>query len=355
MFARYDAQRLADFVTRVLEFAKVSEADAALTARVLVAADSRGVDSHGVARLESFYLDPLLSGKVAARPRVQVNEETPVSLALDGGNGLGPPNGDRAMRACIAKARTAGVGFATVRNSNHFGMAAYYPMLALAQDMIGIAMTTGGRRVVPTEGRQALLGTNPISVAIPAGRTRPFVLDMATSVVALGKLEVAARLGRSIPTGWAIDAEGGATNDPVKGMEGALLPLGGEGTARGGHKGYGLALLVEILSGVMSGAPSPPDAPGPNGPLHPPHVGHFFGALRPDLFRPLAEFRVAMDDCLETLRTSPARSGTTRVQVAGDPESETTEERAHQGIPLALTVVESLRRVAAKTHVHWLD
>jgi LDH2 family malate/lactate/ureidoglycolate dehydrogenase len=354
MFARYDAGRLRDFVTGAFRFAGVSEADAELTARVLVAADLRGIDSHGVARLESFYLDPLLSGKIAARPPVRAVDETPVSLVLDGGNGLGPPNGERAMRTCIAKARDAGVAFATVRNTNHFGMAAYYPMLALAEDMIGIAMTTGGRTVVPTHGREVRLGTNPISVAVPAGRGQPFVLDMATSVVAYGKLQVAARLGRSIPAEWALDREGSPTTDPRSGMEGALLPLGGQGTQGGGHKGYGLSLLVEILSGVLAGAPFRRGAFEPDGPLHPPNVGHFFGVLRPDLFRPLAEFKPAMDECLDAMRTCPPAPGATRVQVAGAPEFETAEERGRQGIPLAPPVVESLQRVAAKTHISWL-
>ncbi len=319
-----------------------------------MAADLRGVDSHGVAHLERLYVSPLLAGNIVAQPSPRVIHETPLSLVLDGGNGLGPPNGERAMRACIAKARGLGAGFATVRRTSHFGIAAYYPMLALAEDMIGIALTNAGAKVAPTHSRESLLGTNPLSVAIPAGRARPFVLDMATSVVAYGKLEIAARQGGAIPYGWALDREGVVTTDPHRAMEGTLLPLGGLGTERGGHKGYGLSLLVEILSGVLAGAAFAGHASGDQ-PPHAHNVGHFFGALRIDLFRPLPEFKAAMDECLATMRGAQPAADTLRVQVAGDPEFETEERRRKEGIPLAPQVVESLRRVAQLTQVAWLD
>ncbi len=322
---------------------------------MLVLADLRGVDSHGVARLESLYLGRLLKGIIEPRPQVGRVHETPLSIVLDGGNGLGPPNGERAMRACIQKALGFGAGFATVRHSNHFGIAGYYAMMALEHDMIGFASTIASRQVVPTHGRELLLGTNPISVAIPAGRERPFVLDMATTTVARGKLEIAAREGRAIPLGWAVDRDSVATTDPVRGMEGAMLPLGGFGTELGGHKGYGLGLLVAILCGVLAGAAFGRQVPSWSEPPRPSNVGHFLGALRVDLFRPLGEFKAAMDECLQTMRTSAPVKGQDRVLVAGDPELETAEERGRQGIPLAPKVVESLRRVAVQTEVPWLD
>jgi len=352
---RYPADRLRDFVTRVLCTAKVSPEDAALTAKVLVLADLRGVDSHGVARLETLYLGRLLTGIVEPRPEVKVVKQTPLSIVLDGGNGLGPPTGERAMRACVDKARAGGAGFATVRHSNHFGIAGYYAMMALEHDMIGVASTIASRQVVPTHGRELLLGTNPISVAIPAGQERPFILDMATTTVARGKLEIAAREGRTIPAGWAVDRASVTTTDPVRGMEGAMLPLGGFGTELGGHKGYGLGLMVEILCGVLAGAAFGRQVPSWAEPPRPSNVGHFFGALRVDLFRPLAEFKAAMDECLRTMRGSAPVEGQDRVLVAGDPEFETAGERGRLGVPLAPKVVESLRRVAASTRVPWLE
>jgi LDH2 family malate/lactate/ureidoglycolate dehydrogenase len=354
MPSRVAADRLTDFVTCALRTADVADSDAALTARVLVEADVRGIDSHGVARLESLYLERLRNGMITPNPQVRVVHETPLSVVLDADSGLGPPVGERAMRTCIEKARASGVGFATVRHSNHFGIAGHYSMMALEHDMIGIASTIASRMVVPANGRELLLGTNPLSFAIPAGRELPFVLDMATATVARGKLEVAARNGKGIPSGWAVDAEGQSTTDPAAGLEGALLPLGGYGTQTGGHKGYGLGLLAEILCGPLAGAAFGRTVPRWADPPRPPDVGHFFGAMRIDLFRPVAEFKAAMDECLHTMRTSQPVPGQTAVQVAGDPEHWTAEERRRDGIPLAPKVVESLRRVAAQTRVAWV-
>jgi LDH2 family malate/lactate/ureidoglycolate dehydrogenase len=193
------AEALKAFCRQMLEKLGVSEEDAKITADVLMASDLRGIESHGVARLRRFYVNRLREGAIPPRPLVRTVHETPVTAVIDGGGGLGHPTSYRAMKLAIDKACKVGTGFVTVRNSNHFGIAGYYAMMALEHGCIGLAMTNGNRWVVPTFGRDSMLGTNPIAVAMPAGRERPFVLDMATSTAAVGKVEIAERLGKPIP------------------------------------------------------------------------------------------------------------------------------------------------------------
>jgi L-2-hydroxycarboxylate dehydrogenase (NAD+) len=351
---RVNADSLAGFCRGVFGKLGVSKADARIVADVLVAADLRGIPSHGVARLRSFYVRRLQAGVMNPRPDVRVVRETPVTALLDGGGGLGHPTARRAMTLAIQKARRTGVGFVTVRNSNHFGIAGYYAMMAPDRDCIGLAMTTTNRWVVPTFGRDAMLGTNPIAVAAPAGSEHPFVLDMATSTVTIGKLEVHERLGLPIPLQWATDADGRASADPGTVMRdvraltgGGLLPLGGAGEETGGHKGYGLAAWVDIFSALLSGAPcsdrnSELDA---DGKARPGEIGHFFGVWRVDAFRPLAEFRSAMDDWLRRLKGAPKAVGAKRIYIAGEKEFEEADRRRRDGIPLPQAVVSDLRNL----------
>jgi LDH2 family malate/lactate/ureidoglycolate dehydrogenase len=223
-------------------------------------------------------------------------------------------------------------------------MSAYYAMQALAHDMMGVAMTNASRQVVPTFGREARFGTNPICFAVPANQERPFVLDMATTTAAAGKLELAARVGKSIPAGWALDESARSTNDPrVAQKARRLLPLGGSRDS-GSHKGYGLAILVEILCGVLTGTITALNAdPEPR--------GHFFAAIRIDAFRPLAEFKQDMDRLIRELKSTPPIEGESRVYVAGEIEFETQQERAERGIPLLPSVVKGLREVGEQLGV----
>jgi len=239
----------------------------------------------------------------------------------------------------IDKAQSCGIGMVGVRNSRHYGMSAQYAMQALAHDMIGIAMTNAGRQVVPTFGREARFGTNPMCFAVPADKELPFVLDMATTTAAAGKLELAARLEKSIPTGWALDEKAQATQDPrIAQRARRLLPLGGS-RDNGSHKGYGLAVLVEILCGVLTGTVTALNADqDPR--------GHFFGAIRVDAFRPVAEFKKDMDRLIRELKSTPPIEGQRRVYVAGEIEFETAEERAERGIPLLPSVLKGLREVS---------
>jgi len=355
-------EALKGFCKRVFLRLGVPPEEADVTAEVLVEADLRGIDSHGVARLRR-YVRGLQVGQMAPRPKVTVVHETATTALLDGGGGLGPPIGRKGMQMAIEKAKETGVGFVAVRNSNHYGIAGYYAMMALAHDCIGISMTNSAPLVVPTFGRDSILGTNPISVAAPAGQERPFVLDMATSVVPRGKLEVYNRQEKSIPLGWATDENGVPTTDAGRvlanvatGIGGGILPLGGADEELGGHKGYGLTLLVDILCGVLSGAAYanlvyPRNEAGR--PL-PANLGHFFAAICVDAFRDVDAFKSDMDDLIRRLKNTPKATGQSRIYIHGEKEFEMAERRAREGIPLHPKVVADLRAVAGEVGVQWL-
>jgi LDH2 family malate/lactate/ureidoglycolate dehydrogenase len=349
------AEALSEFCLHVFRKLDVADEDARITADVLVQANLRGIDSHGVARL-ARYANGLKDGVMLAQPEEKVVTETPTTITVDAGAGLGQPVSFRAMKMAIDKAREYGSGFATVRNSNHYGIAGYYAMMALEQDMIGFSTTNAAVLVVPTFGRNAMYGTNPIALAVPAGKERPFVMDMATSTVPRGKLEVYHRQEKALPTGWATDERGVPTADASRVLDnfdkragGGLLPLGGAGEELSGYKGYGMGLMVELLSAVLPGAAFltavyPKDAAGI--PL-PANLGHFFGAWRLDAFRPADELKDDMDRFIQELKGGSLADGATRIYVHGEKEFEEAERRASQGIPLEAKVETSLRQIAA--------
>ena len=353
---------LREFCVQVFEKMGIPEDEARITTDVLVTADLRGIDSHGVARLRR-YVNGLRSGMMVAHPDVQVVVETPVTATIDAGGGLGQPVSHRAMEMAIQKALDYGAGFVTVRNSNHYGIAGYYAMMALEHDCIGISMTNAAVLVVPTFGRDAMLGTNPIAVAAPAGDEPPFVLDMATSTVPRGKLEVYHRLEKPLPIGWATDETGMPTTDAGRVLEnlktragGGLLPLGGAGELLRGYKGYGLAVWVDIFSALLSGAAYanlvyPKDEAG--NPL-PSAIGHFFGAWRVDAFRPVDEFKAAMDDLQRRLKNAPKAEGAERIYIHGEKEFEEAARRTKEGIPLNPKVAADLQAIGEELGVDWI-
>lgn len=275
---RVKAEALRDFCGRVFERLGVPAEDAMVAADVLVSADLRGLDSHGVARLRR-YVAGLREGAMKPRPEVKVVCETPVAALLDGGAGLGQVVGVRGMKLAIEKALRLGVGLVAVRNSNHYGIAAYYAMMALEHDLIGFSMTNASPLVVPTFGREAILGTNPISVAVPAGSERPFVLDMATSAVPRGKLEVYARQGRKMPLGWAVDEEGLPTADPLRVLDNVAQRRAAAPRRRGGGAGR-----AQGLRPLPSGGHPLRGASG--GGLRPPHLRRPHAQSGPPLRRP---------------------------------------------------------------------
>ena len=349
------AEALSDFCVRVFERMGVLPEDARITADVLVQANLRGIDSHGVARL-ARYVDGLRDGVMVARPKEEVVVETPTTATLEAGAGLGQPVSFRAMTMAIEKARDYGCGFATVRNSNHYGIAGYYAMMALEHDMIGISTTNAAVLVAPTFGRDAMYGTNPLALAVPAGEERPWILDQATSTVPRGKLEVYNRQEKPIPLGWATDEKGVPTTDAgrvlenfVKRAGGGLLPLGGAGEELSGYKGYGFGILVEILSAVLPGAAFltsvyPKDASGKSLPAA---LGHFFGAWRIDAFREPEAFKADMDRMIRELKSGNLAEGAARIYVHGEKEFEEAAHRAEEGIPLGSKVEASLKQIAA--------
>jgi len=358
---RVQVTTLTNFCIRVFQSLDVPAEDARITTEVLVLADLRGIDSHGVARLRR-YVEGLRSGVMVARPEVKVVTETPATASIDAGAGLGQPVAHWAMQKAIQKAKEVGAGFVVVHNSNHYGIAGYYAMMALEDDCIGMSMTNADVLVVPTFGRDAMLGTNPIAIAAPAGSERPFVMDMATSTVPRGKLEVYNRQGKPLPAGWATDEHGVGTDDAPRVLEnftkragGGLLPLGGEGELLSGYKGYGLALWVDVFCAVLSGAafaklvyPKTPDGK----PL-PANLGHFFGAWRVDGFRPISEFKSAMDDLQGQLKNAPRAEGQDRIFIHGEKEYEKTELYTREGVPLNPKVAADLEKIAGEVGVEF--
>ena len=326
----------------------------AVTVEVMVATDLSGVDSHGLGMLPAYH-ERRGRGVVNDRPDIRVVREKPAVALIDADRSLGHAPSVMAIDLAAQKARDVGVAVVGVRNSNHFGAAGYYSRRAAEAGVVGMAMTNApGPAAVPTFGRAAALGTNPIAFAAPAAQNPPFALDMATTTVAVGKLNIARRLGKSIPEGWALDEAGAPEHDGAAAYAARrLTPLGGD-RERGGHKGYGLATMVEILCAVLTGAWS--DGPGPDGkPQRTKHdVGHFFLAIDPSLVRADGEFETDLDHMIDMLRATPPVDPANPVMVAGDPEVASTAERLENGIPIAETLIEETRKVAAESGAAFL-
>jgi L-2-hydroxycarboxylate dehydrogenase (NAD+) len=352
----FSIEVLREFCTRVFLHFGVPKNDAIEAAEVLASADLRGIDSHGVARLHSYF-DMLSEGRINPKPEIRVVRSTLSTATVDGDNGLGLVVGPQANRIAMDMAEKAGSGWVSVRNTNHFGIAGYYVLKALERDLIGWAMTNSTMLVAPLWGAERMLGTNPIAIAFPGKEEPPIVVDMATSAAAYGKIEIARRRGEPIPEGWAIDSEGRSTSNPNDMVDGgALLPLGSD-RDRGGHKGYGLAIMVDVLCGVLSGANW--------GPFAPPFalrqeipkrsvgkgIGHFFGAMRIDGFMDGDSFKRQIDDYVRVFRATKPAPGTNGPLIPGDPEHEMEQVRRKKGVPLIFPVVEELRDISRKTSI----
>jgi L-2-hydroxycarboxylate dehydrogenase (NAD+) len=353
---RFSIEILRDFSAKVFLHFGVPEADAELASEVLATADLRGIDSHGVARLHTYF-DMLALGRINPKPTIRILRESPSTATVDGDNGLGLVVGPKANEIAMAKAVEAGSGWVSVSNSNHYGIAGYYVLKALERDLIGWAMTNSTKLVAPLWGAERMLGTNPIAIAFPGLEEPPIVIDLATSACAYGKIEIGKRRDEKIPRGWAIDRDGRDTEDPSAMMDGgAMLPLGSFRDT-GGHKGYCLAVMVDVLCCVLSGANWGPFAP----PFALRHeipsrsvgkgIGHFFGALRIDAFLDPGEFKRQIDDWIRTFRSTKPIRGTPGVLIPGDPEREAERERAESGVPVLLPVVEELRDISRRTGI----
>ncbi|MBX2819058.1 MAG: Ldh family oxidoreductase [Rhodothermaceae bacterium] len=342
---------LHDFIVRVLTKLDIPEQDAHQAAEILTLSDLRGIDSHGIARLRT-YVGLLNAGRINPHPEIKIVRQTASTATVDGDNGLGLVVGPFANEVAMQKAEEVGSGWVSVRNSNHYGIAGYYPLQALKRDLIGMSMTNASRIVTPLWGAQGMLGTNPIAIAFPGLHEPPIVIDMATSVVAFGKVEIQKRKNEPIPEGWAIDKSGHGTHSPDEMIDhGALLPLGTK-KETGGHKGYCLASMVDILSCVLSGANWGPFAP-PTAidlPRSKEQVGkglgHFFGAWQIEGFIDPAAFKKQIDHWIQVFRSTKPAPGTDGPIIPGDPERKQEAIRRKEGIPLLLPVVDDLRTVA---------
>src|ERR1700744_2641999 len=349
----FSYQRLLTFTIDIFRRIGCPEQEAQTAATALLSADLRGIDSHGVARLIG-YIRLQEAGRANTNPHIRIIHQTPSTAVVDGDSVLGLVVAPFAMQIAMEKAAQVGTGWVSVQNSNHFGIAGYHALKAVEKDMIGIAMTNASALVAPTFSLERLLGTNPICVAVPAGEEPPFVADLATTTAANGKLEILQRKGEPAPLGWIQDKEGIPTTDPhALKSGGALLPLGGD-RDHGSHKGYALGAVVDILSAVLSGAnygpwvpPFPAYVPMPTG-MPGKGIGHFFGAMRVDAFRPAVDFKRDMDNWIRRFRSATPVPGQEKVLIPGDPEREMELERRLNGIPLLPAVVEDLKAVAKK-------
>jgi L-2-hydroxycarboxylate dehydrogenase (NAD+) len=352
----FPIEALREFSTRVFLHFGVPKEEAAQAADVLASADLRGIDSHGVARLHTYF-DLLREGRINPKPQIKTIRSTLSTATVDGDNGLGLVAGPQANRMAMERAEKAGSGWVSVCNTNHFGIAGYYVLQALERDLIGWAMTNSTSIVAPLWGMERMLGTNPIAIAFPGKEEPPIVIDMATCAAAYGKIEMARRKGEAIPAGWAIDKQGRVTINPDDAVNGgALLPLGSD-RERGGHKGYALAIMVDMLSGVLSGANW--------GPFAPPFalrqeipkrsvgkgIGHFFGAMRIDGFIDADSFKRQIDDYIRVFRATKPAPGTTGPLIPGDPEREAEKLRREKGVPLIMPIIEDLRDISRKTGI----
>jgi len=352
----YSSDYLFDFTKSLFMKMGCSPEDSGIIAGVFLAAELRGHSSHGMIRIKDYY-ELWQAGRINVNPHVRMVHESPSTAVVDGDNAVGMIAARRSMEIAIEKAKTAGTGWVATRNSNHFGIAGYYAMMALKNDMIGICLTNANPLVAPTFSVSRMMGTNPIAVAIPAGNNPPLVADFATTPIARGKLAVAEKKGEKVPYGFVQDKNGKPSDDPsILKSGGSMLTLGGD-RVHGSHKGYCLSALVDIFSAVFSGANF--------GPFVPPSVaylpvlekktgegtGHFFGAMRIDAFQTADDFKAKMDEWIETFRSAKPAEGEEKVLIPGDPERESEERISREGISIVPAIKDDLVKIAAALEI----
>lgn len=348
-------EELSEFTRQVFITLGFSEQDAGISAELLTRADLRGIDSHGVARL-SGYVRLVRAGRLNPRPDLRFESRYATLALLHADKAIGFISGSAAMRNCIEMAKNFGCGMVAVQDSNHFGIAGQYALMAAEEGLAGFAFTNASPLVAPSNSNSRMLGTNPIAAAFPARNSKPFVLDMATTTAANGKLEMLQRNKEEAPSGWIQDRQGKESLNPDELKQGgALMPLGGK-IRNGGHKGYGLGSLVDVLSGVISGANYGPWVPPfvsflplPENPVGN-GIGHFFMAFRPDGFLSREEYLSRMEHWMHSMRKA-SKTGNESVMVAGDPEWQAEEKRRNEGIPLHPEVMKDLKELATELSI----
>ena len=347
-----DAGALRACMERIFEKEGFSSEDARAIADVLMQADLFGIESHGAQRL-MYYHRNIRSGSVNVSAKPEVLRETPVSALIDGHFGMGALVAQFAMRMAIEKAKQSGVGMAVVRNSSHYGIAGYYTLMAEREGLAAVSMTNTGPIMVPTFGREMMLGTNPMAFCMPADPV-PFWFDASTTVVTLGKVEVCQKRGRPMPQGWTIGPDGAPCTDASRmnasilaGERGGILPLGGEGETHGGHKGYGLGIMVEALTGVLAQGMTSPQMCGAHGD----HTCHFLLAFDPAMFGDPADIRARMSAYLAALRASEKMPGCARIYTPGEKAFEAMARRLREGVPVEENTLAEVRQIAGELGV----
>jgi LDH2 family malate/lactate/ureidoglycolate dehydrogenase len=354
----YQYKYLLEFTKNVFLKMGCSVRDSETIADVFLAAELRDHASHGMIRIKDYY-QLWKANRINPNPNIRIVHESPSTAVVDGDNAIGMVAARKSMEIAIEKARHAGTGWVATRNSNHFGIAGYYAMMALKQEMIGICLTNANPLVAPTFSISRMMGTNPIAVAIPAKEQPHFVADFATTPIARGKLAVAEKKGEKVVYGFVQDKIGNPSDDPAILKEGgSMLTLGGD-RIHGSHKGYCLTAIVDIFSAVFSGANF--------GPFVPPSVaylpvlekkvgegtGHFFGAMRIDAFQPPMEFKTKMDEWIETFRSAKPIDGQKCILIPGDPEREAEERNMRDGIKLVPAIREDLKEIAKELDIEF--
>jgi LDH2 family malate/lactate/ureidoglycolate dehydrogenase len=331
---RFPAAALRAWTEGVFQKVGVSREDASLLADSLIEANLRGVDTHGITRMLCVYVKRIQVGILSPKTDLVVVRDRPSTALIDCKNSLGQAGAARAMQMAIDKAGRTGVAFVATTHSNHYGAAAYWAMMALPHGMIGFSATNAPATVAPTGGRTPMLGTNPFAIAIPTGAEQPMVLDLATTVVARGRVLLYAKQNKPLEPGWAFDERGLPTVDAHAALKGLLAPIGG-------YKGYGISLAVDLLCGVMTGSNYGAHFPGflADNLEEPTDVGSVFSALSVESFMDLADFKAGMDKALREMKTSAKAEGVKRIYIPGEIEFETKAERLAKGIPIPEPVV----------------
>jgi LDH2 family malate/lactate/ureidoglycolate dehydrogenase len=334
---KIEQEKLKGVAIAILKGFHAGDEEAALVAECLVHADRRGIDTHGV-----YYLTLLAKrveeGMIRIPTLIEVVSDESATALIDGGDGLGQVAAHRAMEMSIEKARKFGMGSVAVRNTNHIGILAFYTLRIAQQGMVGMVMCNGAASMPPWGGAEAFFGTNPLSIAVPNGSGEPVVLDMSSSLVARGKIRRAERLKEPIPTGWALDQNGEPTTDPSEAMKGTLVPIGGP-------KGYGLALMVDVLAGLLSGSQFGPQVKTFHQPLGPTGVGVFIMAIDINRFMPLHQFKGLMQSYGDSIKKSRKAKGVSRIYLPGEIEFEKEKKNMAEGIELSDSVASSLNQL----------
>jgi LDH2 family malate/lactate/ureidoglycolate dehydrogenase len=351
-YTKVNPQKLIQFSTRALEKVGLSTENAAVTANLLVNTDLRGIASHGVAHLGPLYVKGIKDGLINSKPDIKISSGALATAVMDGDHGLGFVVGNAGMQEAISRAKITGIGCVAVRNSTHFGACSAYSLLPVKNDMIGFSCTTGGRYATAPGASGRVIGMNAMSFAAPSNKSFPFCLDMSTTMAAHGKVEVALRTGQMLPRGWMIDPEENPITDPREDVtkNGAMVLLGGT-PELGVYKGFGLNIMVDILSSILAASACLPEMRSQ--PTRKSECTHFFCAINISGFQPPEEFKKGMDQMIGIYHNLPKAKGVSNITIPGEPEWALEQDRRKNGIPLDEEVIQSLKDLSTEFKIDY--